>query len=306
MFSAEVVCHSTSLTGIELITFKLRYPKFIHGEFMTHRVFSRNAASARAVPVKTMIEEVRSDQLRATPIYWGKHAPGMGTQEELTGVARTQAMASWRRAALYAADEAENALRIGGAKEWINRILEPYLHINVVFSTTEPKNFFGLRLDARAQPEMRALAKLIWSAYLASEPTPLNHGEWHLPFVAGIDVNLLSNLIRISTARCARVSYTSFKTQRRSTPDEDIELYEKLKSDGHWSPFEHVATPDRYVTKYVRKEDETHWSGFTAWEHPELHGNFNGWIQHRKEYPDESIRPLPEGYAPPPRWRGSL
>jgi thymidylate synthase ThyX len=41
---AQIIEHSVSPRGKELITIELEYPRFIHGELMTHRVFSRNAA----------------------------------------------------------------------------------------------------------------------------------------------------------------------------------------------------------------------------------------------------------------------
>ena len=44
MISAEVIRDSISPAGHRLTTFKLRYPKFVHGEFMTHRALSRNGA----------------------------------------------------------------------------------------------------------------------------------------------------------------------------------------------------------------------------------------------------------------------
>ena len=55
--SAKVVADSVSPDGIRLTTLQLRYPKFVHGEFMTHRVFSRNASSSRAIPVERMAEQ---------------------------------------------------------------------------------------------------------------------------------------------------------------------------------------------------------------------------------------------------------
>ena len=70
-YEAKVITDSISEQGIRLTTMQLRYPKFIHGEFMTHRVFSRNASSSRAIPTAKLIEEVRSDVLRAVPVFWG-------------------------------------------------------------------------------------------------------------------------------------------------------------------------------------------------------------------------------------------
>jgi len=57
MIEAQVICDSVSPAGKRLTTMKLRYPKFVHGEFMTHRVFSRNASSSRAIPTAKYIEE---------------------------------------------------------------------------------------------------------------------------------------------------------------------------------------------------------------------------------------------------------
>ena len=86
MIEARVICDSISPAGQRLTTFQLRYPKFIHGEFMTHRVISRNAGSSRAIPTVRLIAEVRDDALRAAPVFWGRNQPGMQAAEELSNV----------------------------------------------------------------------------------------------------------------------------------------------------------------------------------------------------------------------------
>ena len=153
MISAKIVCDSVSPQGHRLTTFELRYPKFIHGEVMTHRVFSRNASSRRAIPTAKYLEEVRSGALRAKPEFWGKNQKGMQAAEELTGYELNQAKFAWDEAALGAALIAERLAKLGAHKQIVNRILEPFLHINVVVTATEYMNFFGLRLDKDAQPE---------------------------------------------------------------------------------------------------------------------------------------------------------
>lgn len=85
MITAEVICDSISEQGHRLTTMKGRCPKFIWQEFLTHRVFSRNASSSRAIPTAKYIAEVRSDTLRAAPIFWGKNQKGMQAVEELEG-----------------------------------------------------------------------------------------------------------------------------------------------------------------------------------------------------------------------------
>jgi hypothetical protein len=285
--SAEVICDSISLDAIRLTTFKLRYPRFIHAEFMTHRRFSRNASSSRAVPTSKLIAEVRDPNLRAKPIWWGKNQSGMQAAEELDEAAQKKAKQLWSWAAEEAAEYAEGLMSLGAHKQLVNRILEPFTHINVVCSATEYDNFFGLRLDKGAQPEIRALAHEMWCARRDSTPRLLHPGEMHLPFVEGQYTTYDEHPIKISVARCARVSYLSFETGKPSTMDEDLVLYDKLVTAQplHASPAEHQATPDR------KRLDG-------SWNHPELHGNFSGWKQYRKTLIGEDIAPLPEEYLP--------
>jgi len=80
-FNASVIADSISDEGIRLTTMQLRYPRFIHAELMTHRVFSRNASSSRAIPVAKMIEDIRRDP--AMPIHWGSNKPGMQAGAEI-------------------------------------------------------------------------------------------------------------------------------------------------------------------------------------------------------------------------------
>lgn len=351
MIEAKVICDSVSPQGKRLTTFKLRYPRFIHAEFMTHRVLSRNASSSRAIPVAKMIAEVRSDAERAAPVYWGAEQKGMQsgaelsdepiikrppevTEETVLWSPRRTAQRRWEQAALSAADHAKRMVDIGLHKSIVNRILEPFLHINVVASATEWGNFFGLRLDRAAQPEMRALAVAMWEARRAGEPRLLRPGEWHLPFVDDgtredvrlfcdgemdeLDVsgdilrqdgegNELDRAIRVSVARCARVSYESFETGRRSTVEEDLRLYEKLLGAEpiHASPAEHQATPDEILAEGpfsfgcgTKRDgsDAPVRSARISWAHPELHGNFLGWVQHRKTLKGEAVAPLPEEF----------
>lgn len=295
---ASVVLDSVSPDGHRLTTFKLRYPRFIHAEYMTHRVFSRNSSSSRAAPVAKRIAEVRDPLLRATPVWWGREQGGMQAKAELEderdGMPNlTLVKTAWARAALDAARWAEEMAKAGAHKQLVNRILEPFTHIDVVCTATEYMNFFGLRLDAGAQPEMRALAEAMWSAYGESEPYKLEPGHWHLPFV-DLDTewpdDKIQECIRVSVARCARVSYKSHATGRRSTVAEDLALYERLVGSQplHASPAEHQATPDQRVPYYGEVGGR--------WEHPDEHRNYVGWRMYRAMLPGEAVAPLPEGY----------
>ena len=327
MIEASIIADSISPQGKRIVTYKLRYPKFIHGEFMTHRVISRNASSSRAIPTSKLIEEVRSDALRAGPVFWGKNQSGMQAAEELSAEPvqgqtawmkldidhphfgslsmseKDRARALWSEAAGQAAHYAEFMHKVGVHKQIVNRLLEPFSHINVVATATEWDNFFGLRLHKDAQPEMLALASAMWEARKASTPRLLKPEEWHLPFVDSFNnildyaqvsaqsTPLTEFAIKVSVARCARVSYESFETGKRSTVEEDLKLYDRLVGAQplHASPAEHQATPDN---PYMGGE------AGSKWQRPGEHGNFVGWRQYRKMLPGEAVAPLPEGYQP--------
>lgn len=293
MFSAEMILDSVSPDGIRLTTMRLTYPRMIHAEFMTHRVFSRNASSSRAIPVAKMIDAI--EEKPASPVFWGKNQPGMQAAEELTGGDLYMAQEYWRRAARDAIGWARAMNEIGVHKQIVNRLLEPFGHITVLVTSTDYANFFALRRDKAAQPEIQALADEMFEEMRASTPTLLTYDQWHLPFVSQLDVAMakkwmsehtpkhqspghtISLLTKISAARCARVSYLKHD-QTRAEIDEDLALYEKLvgAQPMHASPAEHQATPDRL-------------KGPDVWTRPELHGNFLGWCQHRKMLKDEHV-----------------
>lgn len=270
MIEAKVVEDSVSGAGKRISTLQLIYPRMIHSEFMTHRVFSRNASSSRAIPVKKMIEMVRNEP--AMPVHWGKNQSGMQAGEQLSGKELDLAKAMWLVAARNAADMAEEMNLLGLHKQVANRILEPFQHIHVVVTATEWENFFSLRDHEAAAPEIQAVATSMKMALNSSIPKLLKTDEWHLPYVgAGERVGMSEGLAcKVSAARCARVSYLKHDG---STPsiDDDLVLYERLVGSMpiHASPVEHQATPDSY--------DHLH-----GWRNYKYHGNFVGWIQNRK------------------------
>lgn len=272
---AKIIEDSISIEGKRITTFQLLYPRFIHAELMTHRVFSRNASSSRAIPVTKMLAMVKEDP--AMPIHWGRNQPGMQAKEELLLGDRYLAEVLWREAAQKAASVAERMMELGLHKQVANRILEPFQHISVVLTATDFNNWFELRAHPDAQPEIQALAIQMRHAMAESIPRELKPGEWHLPYVTLDERNdrFFNNnpelLRQVSAARCCRVSYLRHDGTAASISD-DLALCEKLVGAKplHASPFEHQATPDEF--------DEVH-----GYHYPELHGNFTGWIQYRKQ-----------------------
>lgn len=273
--TAKSVLASVSENGKRIDTLLLRYPRFIHAEFMTHRQFSRNASSSRAIPVERLIADVEADPV--FPSFWGKNQPGMQAREELEGVSLEKSEDAWRRAMYSATNYARIMAREGAHKQIVNRILEPFSHINVVVTSTEWENFDALRIHDDAQPEIRKLAEAMRDARNQAPVQELWHGEWHLPFVSQEELDLnggeedpIGNLRIVSAARCARTSYKTHDG-RVSTLDEDIALGKRLTKSVpfHASPFENQATPDTFN------------GGDDCWHEPQLHRNFVGWIQNR-------------------------
>lgn len=300
--TASIVLDSISPDGIRLTTFQLRYWRPIHSELMTHRVFSRNAGSSRARPSAKIIEQVMTAPWG--PIHWGLNEPGMQANEEMDMMAKQAAQSVWLRTAQAAASNAQSMVNIGAHKQIVNRLLEPFTYIDVLVSATEYANWFALRDHPDAQPEIQELARLMRHEYEQSVPHEIHLGEWHLPYITDEDWKAaerycqigritrdmpsykekLEIVRKVSVARCARVSYKAFDGNVAPI-EKDLELFEQLlvSKPLHASPAEHQATPDQ-----IRIYDGGTNTG-DVWDHPDLHGNFRGWIQYRKTLPNEYV-----------------
>lgn len=310
--AATIIAHSKSaVDGKEVITYELEYHRYIHSELMTHRTFSRNAASSRAIPVSKMIDLVRTSP--ATPIHWGKNQAGMQASEECNNevsmdwdnyndmpVSGTPQEA-WAEASRNAVYKAVCFNEAGYHKQITNRLLEPFQMIKVVVTATEWDNFFWLRFHKAAQPEIQELARCMLVAKKHSVAEVLNVGEWHTPYVdhwrdedglkyvledengQGFFCNV-QDALKVSASCSAQVSY-------RKT-DDSLEkadkVWQMLTTDEriHSSPTEHQATPMsmNFFCFDCQKDGEE------CWEHGVTHldkqgkfwsNNFCGWIQHR-------------------------
>lgn len=293
--TAKIVADSLSPLG-RITTFELEYPRFIHSELMTHRLFSRNAASSRAIPVKTAIELIQ--QNTAMPIHWGKNQPGMSAKEECNAMLDTSSESQgydreewWLEARDMAILHAKEYANKGYHKQIVNRLLEPFTHIKVVLTATEFDNWFWLRNHEDAQPEIRELAKRMHEEYTQSKPFSLNGVFWHVPYYNKgqwvptksdadfvlLDENgvTLSDALAISSSCCAQVSYRKLDDSVEKARNIFARLVESMPP--HFSPFEHQATPmptdANFNTPGVTHLDRygNYWSG-----------NFKGWIQHRQ------------------------
>lgn len=282
MIKAKIIADSISAhTDTRITTFELEYPRFIHSEFMTHRQFSRNASSSRAIPIDKMIEQVKTNT--AIPIHWGLNQKGMQAKDEVTDEAKC--ISAWLDARDSAVKHALKLKELGLHKQIVNRVLEPFQMMKTLVTATSFDNFFNLRCHKDAQPEIKALAELMYEELTNSKPKILYVNEWHTPYVehtldgAGemqyyiknidesgteTDIKLsLDEAIKISCSCVAQVSYRKNDTSIAKA----ISIYDKLVNSKpvHASAFEHCATPSTNLTQS---------------------GNFTNWLQYRQSIPN--------------------
>lgn len=284
---SKIVLDSVQPDGVRLTTLTITLPKYVLAELNTHRAFclAGDMALEFDLPVEKMIQRVIDDPV--IPVEWGKNQPGMQAREVLSDEPRKMAEDQWLTTRDAAVAQARILIRLGVHKQIVNRLIEPWMYTTVLITATARayRHFFALRCHPDAQPEMRAAAEAMRSAYESSTPRRLEYAEWHMPYLqsedgsAAMDYMAASHvggifipsggcatplLRKVSVARCARVSYLTQDGKRDLT--EDVRLHDRLANSGHWSPFEHVAQavqPSR---------TNRHLSGNFQW----------GWVQLRK------------------------
>lgn len=202
--SVKCVLKSTSDYCPPLYTIEAYYPLAIHAEVMTHRIFSRNSASNRAIKTDRLISAVVSDPF--IPHYFGSEQRGMQAGEELDELRIEHIKNIWHEALSDAVYHATKLKEIGLHKQHVNRILMPFQHIRVLITATDWDNFFALRDHPDAQPEIIELARSVKSAMDDAPENHLKRAEWHLPYATEEDKDkyTVAELKRITSARCAK------------------------------------------------------------------------------------------------------
>lgn len=354
--NAEIIADSISPQGHRITTMLLTYPRFIHGEIMTHRMFSRNSASSRAIPFEKMVKMIEEDIF--IPIAWQSKHSGMQGYDYLTGDSEIKLLENkWLESRDLAVQQAKLLNNSNVTKQLCSRLLEPFMWHTTLVTFTEINNFFELRCPkiyhaangkyykslkdwnnvdkdiqwngltcmhpenkSQAEIHIQALAEDIWDKMNESTPKKLDSGEWHISFndkfnepftvtsendkikvtwipIPGFDKNaeewLNSQKLKVSTARCARLSYMTFDNE--IDYEKDIQLHNKLLEDNHFSPFEHCAramSSDEYKLFVKGRlydegcEAHKYESGYSQelWISNEIQGwcnNFKGFIPYR-------------------------
>lgn len=311
---ATIIADSTTL-GNRIVSYVVTFPRIVLAEFNTHRMFSRNSASSRAIPTKKMFQRVKENPF--IPIAFQKAHKGMQGSEYFEGQDLEIAKTSWLHARDNALERAKHLDHLGVTKQLVNRVLEPFLWHTVIVTSTEWENYFNLRDHEAAEIHIAALAKKMREEMEASTPKKLKEGEWHIPFGDNMDDKEIVSYLKsqrsaeeevatyevdeakqkIAVARCARVSYTN--PDGNEDIEKDLKLYDRLAGMGHWSPFEHVARAMSYteynthikgiagdfeshatITEVMfvdDTEEEKYWD-YNGWSR-----NFRGFIQLRAE-----------------------
>ena len=289
-------------SNYRLTTMIVRFPRCVLSEMNTHRVFSRNSASSRARSLKTTIKQVLEDPY--IPLFT-ENAKGMGGSYITDTDQLAMAKEEWLDARDSAVDMATRMLGTGvtcsddvreridiyyekyygkSRDEWdvlipnvhkqtVNRLLEPFMWHEMLITSSYWENFFKLRMDEAAQPEIQAIATLMFEAMAASVPELFPE---HIPFVKReqhTSLRALFHDLKRSAAECARISYVDRSTA--GNKDGSDALAERLLSKGHMSPFEHQAIdPDIFKTLSP--------GGEFALATVDMHGNLDPcWVQGR-------------------------
>lgn len=311
--SAEIILGSENELGNKIVTWKLTFPRIILAEFNTHRMVSKNSASSRAIPFQTLLKRVKEEPF--IPIKWLSEHTGMQGFEELNDRGKELAESAWLLARNRAVEQAEYLDSIKVSKQFVNRLLEPWMWHTVIATGTDWENFFALRAHHMAEIHIQDLAYKMLEEYNKYEFQKLKPGEWHIPFDDKIDeVELyeLSNYktktgivsseiedfkieqqglrVKISVGICAGISYGRIK--EKIDIADMIDLHDSLVirpysgkrgtrdflDPIHASPTEHQAKAFGGEDYYSSMED-----GLGL-----ISGNFTGFEQYRKMLPNEN------------------
>lgn len=312
----EFIQGSIAPNGTKITTLVLEYPRAIHAQLLTHRVFSKNSSSSRAVPIKTAIEQIEQNPVQ---YIWTENQSGMSGKpinDSFKLINIYEAFQTlWnqtKQTVLYlGSKESEGGLNVH--KQNAARFLEPFQNIRIVLTSTEWVNWDWLRIDSAAQPEIDLLAKLIYEARESGEYMELTEGDWHVPFIVRkvnpdngeltyhhpeTDAELtVEEAKELSMSVCAQTSFRKEDYSDKKTENVISKLFTGNKV--HASPSEHQATPiPQKLDNIGFVKQNGHFVPYidtSAWPEGVTHidrkgnlwsANFKHWIQNRQLIPN--------------------
>lgn len=319
MIKTEIIADSLNPQGKRLTTFILEYPRMVHAELMTHRMFSKNSASSRAIPFEKFVEQIMTNP--AMPEFWGKNQSGMQAAEELDNTKRREAnfwneiegfkdrqisgyqagmddypqysynitekeeaKIRWLEARDSAIAQAKQLHELGLHKQIVNRILEPWFHIRIILSATDFGNWFALRCHKDAQPEIQKLAYSMLEDYNKSTPIKLLPSEWHIPFGDKMDISRILPIIDEST----RANPYAIQEIKRKIAIARCARVSYFNFDGKDDYEADVKLCDRLFKSSPKHLSPTEHVA-QCMDDTNFYGNFCGWKQYRKFFQDENL-----------------
>ena len=233
---AEIVANSINQQGDGLTTYLLTFPKFILAELNTHRVFSKNSASSRAIPFEKMVKMVKEDPF--IPIAWQKDHKGMQGSEYAQYPDIEDFKVIWLEARDNAIKSAQLAQtgRVKLTKQLCNRLLEPFMWHTVLLTGTEFKNFFELRCPQYGNDEQ---------GYFKSKKDALRH-------LQGRSVDI-TNLLKSTDIEWQKINKSQAEIHMQALAEAMYDAYNestpKLLKEGEW----HIPFGDKFDKREIDK-----------------------------------------------------
>ncbi len=236
----DVIARTRLPNDAVFISWAIKLPAFLDGEFRTHRQQSKGAASFRARTTASMIRDVLDDPF----IRWHHtmNEPGMQGHTAAPRAVEDRQVQRIKSLRLSAVDDVQQMAADGLHKQDCNRYLQPWSWMQWIVTTRESHlpHFFGLRDEAGVEPHMRDYAR---EMRRTMEEAPIVDADAHLPYIsdedrAGRD---LVSCAYVSSVRCRRVSLFRLGDGSRSTFSDDVNAGVKMarETPPHATPFEH-------------------------------------------------------------------
>lgn len=305
-----------TLTGDVIRTFRVVMPRFILSELNTHRMFSRNSSSSRAIPFNKMVEVIKEEPF--VPIAVQLPHKGMQGSEYNNYTAQKQFNNDWENLARDLAASVEKLNRDHSvSKQLLNRILEPFMWQSVIITGTNFNNFFDLRapnyqhpghsgrrylsfkeLTAKfpeeyqkldglheithkcntspAEIHIQQVAALMYNADEETKATDLDPGQLHLPFSPPEGVEITQEQ---HIAHCvAQAARVSYTTIQTARA---FDIDKDVNLYNRLIEDRH-ASPLEHVATAMTQEDVDNNIVIEEGKHyPGMSRNFSGFISHR-------------------------
>lgn len=282
MVTSKVLAHSINEWGKPIATLEVTLPRYILAELNTHRMFSRNSSSSRAIPLAKSIEAVKNKPF--IPEVWQKLHSGMQGKEYFENTDALNHV--WSKACSAMIGFASEINNLGGTKQLANRLLEPFMWQTVILTSTEWNNFYKQRCPRYRHPKSPYYytTKKGWKEFNLREggnlPVPQTELEWAKLSDSDAELNfqLLANEISESITNSNvelllpgqwHIPYKDKikKLYPKATLEEQLKISTVMCARVSYTTIDHDLsewTLEKYVEKYelLKTADPIHASPF--------------------------------------------